>query len=150
LEQGNYAKYLQQYFNLFGKENILVLSYKDLQSDCKQMMFSVCDFLAIQKSFYNDFDFKIYNSSINVKSASGLKKYVKLKKMLRSYNNKLPHRLRNFFKKTLKPVDSIYLKSKSEKWDEITLSSQDKNFLTKYYSQDHLLLEKILDKKINW
>jgi hypothetical protein len=150
LEQGRYGYYLRHYLTLFGKEKIFISFHKNLQSNPKAFMFSLCDFLEIDKSCYNNFDFKIYNPSLNVKSVSGLKKYIRFKKLLRSYNNRLPQGLRKFFKKALKPVDTIYLNNKTEKWNEINISSQDKIFLSEYYREDHLMLEELLNKKIIW
>ncbi|MEO5570227.1 MAG: sulfotransferase [Bacteroidia bacterium] len=150
LEQGRYAGYLQNYINLFGKQNILITFHKDLQNDPKLFMLNVCDFLKIEKSYYDNFDFKVFNPSLNVKNVSQFNKYRQFKKKLRSYNNRLPQSYRNFFKSIMKPLDVFYLKSKSDKWEEISLSSSNKKFLSEYYLQDHELLEKTLGKKVVW
>ncbi|MEP7168215.1 MAG: sulfotransferase domain-containing protein, partial [Bacteroidota bacterium] len=152
LEQGKYAQFLEHYLNLFGKQNILTTFHKDLQSDPGTFMGTVCKFLNIQKSYYNNFDFKVFNPSLNVKSVSHFNKYRMFKKKLRSYNNRLPQSYRNFIKKIFKPMDVLYLKTKTEKWTEkeIGLSSYNKKILSEYYQEDHKLLEKILDKKIIW
>jgi len=152
LEQGKYGQFLECYLDLFGKQNILVTFQNDLQNDPASLMTSVCNFLNIETSHYDHFDFKIFNPSLNVKSVSQFNKYRQLKKKMRSYNNKLPASYRMFLKKILKPVDIFYLKSKSDKWEEkeISLSLSNIDFLSGYYQNDHQLLEKLLGKKITW
>jgi hypothetical protein len=150
LEQGNYADYLEPYFNLFGKGNCMIVFYKELQNDAEGLMADVCDFLKIEKSFFKNFDFKVFNPSLNVKNVTHFNKYRQLKRKLRTYNNRLPKFYRNFIKNILKPLDVFYLKTKSNNWQEISLSSSNKNFLFNYYSKDHVMLEKILNEKVNW
>lgn len=149
-EQGRYGHYLQYYIDLYGKENVLVVFHKDLQQTPAFVTREVCDYLKIDRNYFDKFDFKIFNPSLNVKDPSQLKKYTKFKKKLRSYNNKLPQSLRNFFRRILKPLDGFYLKTKTDKWGEIDLSSSQKKILYEYYKEDSILLEKLLGKKIVW
>lgn len=150
LEQGRYAHYLKQYFYLFSKENILIIFYSELQNSPATLMNKVCSFLHISEKYFDGFDFKIYNPSLNVKNIERFSKYIKLKKLIRRLNNKLPRNWKFFSKKLLKPLDVFYLKNKTGKWEKTTLSSPNKKFLEEYYKQDNLLLEKLLDKKIIW
>jgi hypothetical protein len=150
LEQGKYAKYLQPYLNLFGRENLLITMHRDLENDPKTYIFNVCFFLGLEKSFYDNYEFRRYNPSLKAKSVSGLKKYINFKKKLRSYNNRLPSNLRFLFKRILKPVDLFYLKTNSSEWEKISLSSFHKKKIADYYQHDHELLESILGKKITW
>ena len=150
LEQGKYAAYLQFYFQHFKKENILVLFYKDLQNDPKSLMIRICDFLGIDNMYYENFDFKIFNPSLNIKNPKQFSKYLKLKKILRKYNNKLPRNWQNFVRRNLKSLDTLYVNTNSKDWNKTGLSSSSEVFLKNYYREDHSQLEKLLEQKIYW
>jgi hypothetical protein len=150
LEQGKYASYLQNYMNLFEEKNILIVLYNDLQNTPGVVMNVVCDFLKIDASHYKNYHFKIYNPSINFKDGKQPLKYIRLKQFSRKFANRLPRILKKPFKSFLKPVDTLYLKTASFKWEEINLSDYYKNRVKEYYREDHELLEKICKKKIVW
>lgn len=150
LEQGRYGNYLQSYIDLFGRQSVLITFYKDLTANPGLYMSGVCEFLKIDKTFYNNFDFKIYNPSVNVKNPGQLDRYNRLKKILRSYNNKLPQAWGKAVRKVLKSVDSYYMKNKATAWEEIKISQSALSFMNEYYKEDTILLEKLLGRKITW
>jgi hypothetical protein len=113
-------------------------------------MSSICDFLGIDNTYYEKFDFKIFNPSLNIKNAKQFSKYVKLKKIIRNYNNRLPRNWQNFVRKHLKALDVLYVNTNTKNWKKTALSSSGELFLENYYREDHLYLEKQLEQKIYW
>jgi len=65
---GYYFNYLKRYFDIFGKENIIVLFFENMKRNPQDFMLSLSAKLNIDNSFYKDFNFEIKNQTMRVKS----------------------------------------------------------------------------------
>jgi hypothetical protein len=136
LDYGRYSNYLKRWQDQIGNENIHVIPFSDLKDRQKETMISTCDFLGIDSSFYNEFNFEKENESINVK-------YRGLYKIGQKAFKKIPAaKIKSVVKKML---------SSSAKPSE-TLSTENQEFLLDFYKNEINELEKlgIASKKFNW
>lgn len=51
IERGFYYKYLKKYFEIFGRENVLVLIYRDIKIDKLSFIQKIYEFIGVDKSF---------------------------------------------------------------------------------------------------
>lgn len=69
LEYGNYGLRLQKFYEIFPADNIKILFFEDLCVDPLSFVYSICDFLDIDKTFYETYEF----NRVNVTFSSRLK-----------------------------------------------------------------------------
>lgn len=68
LARGHYIKYLSQWKSLLGEDRIYVVQSEALFSNKKNEMKKLADFLGIQPSFYDEFDFMKRNETVKMRS----------------------------------------------------------------------------------
>ena len=66
--QTEYAFYLKKWFEKIGEERILVLVFEDLMKNKVQNLKKVSDFLGVDATFFEDFDFQHRNETVAIKS----------------------------------------------------------------------------------
>ncbi|MCU7934741.1 MAG: sulfotransferase [Candidatus Thiodiazotropha sp. (ex Dulcina madagascariensis)] len=67
LASGEYSNYLNGWIDTFG-ENLYICFFEDLTNDTYEFTKHVCDWLEIDKNFYNQYDFVIENMGRNYKN----------------------------------------------------------------------------------
>jgi len=60
-ERGCYARYLQQFFDCFDDDEVLILFFDDLRRDARTLTQHVCTFLGMDPAFYDSYAFGIEN-----------------------------------------------------------------------------------------
>ncbi|MEO8147027.1 MAG: sulfotransferase [Bacteroidia bacterium] len=65
-EFGFYIKHIDDWFQTFGS-NLKIMFFEDLTNP-KKVMDELCDWLGIDKGFYENYDFKVQNKSVNYKN----------------------------------------------------------------------------------
>ncbi len=60
-EQGLYYEQVKEYMDVFGKKKVKVILFRDLARNSADVIKDICGFLHIDRSFYDDFEFKRYN-----------------------------------------------------------------------------------------
>lgn len=149
VEQGRYGYYLKAWFDVFGMDSILVCSYDELSTNPKQLMISISRFIKIDASFYEKYDFKIFNKSVNVKDAEQFNKYRTFRRSLRRILKSVP--LGKKIKSVLKPVDTLYMnKSTNDAWNDLKISDIVLKELKQLYDRDKIMLEELIKKKVWW
>lgn len=92
IKRGLYINHLQNYERYFGRDNMLILDYRRLQSDPVNLMNEICDFLGIdripEKKIQKIIQ-KKYNKSEHINYGEYKETLKKLKRFYRSYNIKL-------------------------------------------------------------
>ena len=68
LSSGDYFRHLSSYRKYFSDEQIMVVSFDDLASDVRSLMKEVCDFIDIDASFYDNFEFRKVNVTFSSKN----------------------------------------------------------------------------------
>ena len=151
LEQGNYSAYLQQYYELFGAENILLLSFGALEREPLKFMKTVCDFIEIDSSDYDNYKFSTLNSSVSLKHVGGIEKYymtVGTKMFLRVYNRPIIRKLLHFLRASV--FEPVYYRLNANKNGQEEIPLALKKQLANYYSGELQRLEKLSGRKFSW
>jgi len=137
LYMGNYSQYLKKYYDVFGKEQVLVLIFEDFVKDLKTSMKNVCDFLEI-KNYSSIFNNQIHNPYIGPKGkiSNYLLTNNTFKNIARKFfvNVKQKNRVKKLLTTTKKP----------------TMTSKEREFLKNYFFDDVRELELLLNKKLPW
>jgi hypothetical protein len=97
--QVEYAHYLRSWLETFGKDRVKVLIFEELMKNKQAVLKEVCNYLGVNDSFYEAFDFQHRNESVAIKSGWLHKTGLKLQPLI-------PHRIQ----KTLLP---LYMKLNS-------------------------------------
>lgn len=135
--QVEYATYLKKWINTFGRDRIKVLIFEDLMKNKKKVLQEVCEYLGVDGSFYDDFDFQHRNETVAIKSGwlhqMGLKlqplvphgvQKVLLPLYLKMNSGRLPERGENDSEimKTLEPLSRRVQAEMKELMPELDLS----------------------------
>jgi hypothetical protein len=141
IQKGFYSVQLKRYYNLFPKENIKVYLFEDLVKNPKETLKDIFKFLNVDENIEIDVS-KKSNVSGNPKGILGFI----LKKM--RYYNLMP----KFAISDYLPTFIVNLLFKSVYKDTKKLDSVLRKELTdKYYREEILKLEKLIDKDLsNW
>jgi hypothetical protein len=137
LEQGRYSVYLQHFFDVFEPHDICVLSYNLLKNSELRVMRQVCSFAELDASFYDDYDFRVFNRSRTMKNVGLIRGYVRLRDYLRL---RLSDRL--FVKTILRPLRRklqlilFDLNSRQEQERESEISPSVGSRLKDYYGNE--------------
>ena len=136
LRFGNYAGHLKLYLEHFPRGNIKIALFDELQSDPKQFMLTVSDFLGIDKRFYETYQFSKSNATFSSRNEH-------LHRLAVFMNRKLEHVLRQ--KPALKAaVVRMYKKFNMAKLGYSSMPLDIRVKLLRYYEPDMLQLEKVL------
>lgn len=141
LKQGLYAENINEYYKLFGKENVLVLIFEELFANVPHYIPLILKFLNIDATVVLPYDIRSNVSSTT--RFKSIKKMLAGKSKVRSSLKVLfPVLLRKKIKNKLQA-----LSNKPQKYD--TLDSKTKTLLTdKYFSGDISKLEGVLNKDL--
>jgi len=136
LSHGRYATYINEYFQIFPREQIKIMFYEKLNNNPKLFMYRLCDFLEIDKDFYNLYTF----SKLNVTFSSKLKF---LHTLALTANNKLERYTRRY-PGIKRKIVSIYKYFNEEKVKKTVISDKTRASLEEYYKKSNHELANIL------
>jgi len=149
LEQGCYSKYLKPYFEALGRENVCIVFYEQLCSDPKSVLKEICDFAGIDPSFYDNYNFEVFNRSQTMKSSNIHAIYSNCLNGVRKYTHKLP--IRPLLRATRQWFDStIYHPLNTRPQEKVEIYSTLESKLKNYYQNEIKELEKLLDRSLPW
>lgn len=146
LEQGRYSTYLESFTSIFGAENILVLHYKELSDNPLSLMQKICKRANLDASFYDEYDFKVLNKSINVKDPEKFNRYRNFRRGLRQKLKSMPNILGTLFKAVIKPFDKAYINMTSNDWENINMDKELIQRLEKYYEAESIFLKSMMNQ----
>lgn len=144
LEEGNYAKYLEPFFDTFDKDEIFIIHYDELKDNPFVLLESISCFVGIESGFYKNYKFDVYHSSMTMRFPIFHGFYLKLRsKMRKSMHERKNIRilLRNF-QQWLEP---IYFKLNRREREQISIPESLHDHLKTYYSWDQEALANLLN-----
>lgn len=150
LEQGKYFKFLMNYINAFGHENIHFIIYEDLIQSPDNELKIVCEKLNISSEIYNSYDFVAHNKSIAIKNSDTHNIFLKSKRYIRKKLINKSGPIKESLKQGGKLVESLYLNLNAKKPNSIVVKKKTKEFLVQYYLDSNRELENFLNKKLDW
>lgn len=125
LTNGCYSEYLPDWLDVFGQD-LKVLFFEDLIHNNREFMRTICNWLEIDSSYYDQYDFVIENKTRDVK-LRGLHKLAmhlntRFEKTLRSHM-----RIKNFFRAV------YYAFNEGEMRETSVTATEDMEYLQSYY-----------------
>jgi len=148
LEHGLYSQYLQPYIDALGVDKVKVYFYEDLCSDPIKILHDICDFAAISSSFYDSYDFQVFNRSISMKNARLNYLYARFRYQIRRYTYNLP--IHWVLRKMRRWFDPIYYRLNSRTDEKIEINADLRAKLEAYYEYDIVALEQIVGRAVPW
>lgn len=151
LAQGRYSRYISEYFELFGRNRVHVAFYEELADDPVSTMRDICTFSGISPSFYDKYDFRIYNYTRQMRNPALHRLYMMSRYSLRKLTHDKP-RLHRALRNARLFFDYLYLgiNEKSRCKEDTEISSETLSFLCDYYGGEAEALEKILGRTPPW
>jgi hypothetical protein len=155
LEQGRYSEYLRSYYDVFGKENVLSLSFDLLTHQPLELMKVVCRFIGIESSVYQDYEFLPVNASYSFGNTALQKLYSLLFHSTASTNlylhvfdksalRKMFHFLR------VKVIEPSYFRLNRNEKGKLKISPELRKRLEDYYAGEGQRLEELSGVRFNW
>ncbi len=154
IKTGEYYPYLKRYFNLFPKENILILIYEDIAKDSTKFIQRIYKFLNVNRDFIPENITKKMNSGDGKQSKFLFipRTYFSLRKSLRK--SKLGKKIRIILKLLkLNQLATAILKANrkyNRTFQKPLMNSQTRKFLQKHYDQDIKNLEKLINRDLSF
>ncbi|KAA1162949.1 sulfotransferase domain-containing protein [Pseudoalteromonas distincta] len=106
LEQNDYKKYLEKYFQYFPQERVLIFDFDKIKNQPYYVVKEICKVTGINFEYFNDYEFSIHNQTVNLKSPKVYEYYSDFCEFLRGYLNRFS-RLRKVLKKIKLQVDKL-------------------------------------------
>lgn len=150
LEQGKYINYLRKYYGVISKENIHVIIYEDLIQNPRNVIMKLCAMLDIDSTIYDNYQFDVFNPTVNIKNKTAHKVFLRSKRLIRKSLRNVPFNFLTNLKSKSKPLQNYYLKKNTEELNQIKVSENVQSILNNYYSQSNKQLEEMLQRKVNW
>lgn len=135
LEQGLYSKYLQRYFQVFGRDQIRVVQLEALEQAPRSLMQQICSFIGVEPSFYDSYHFQVHNPSVDLRNATVQRLYHELARQLRTrvHSRRMLRRALRNIRHSLHP---LYLRLNLRPDGRTEISPQTRAFLEGYYREE--------------
>lgn len=149
MEQGRYVKYLQPYMETLGRDRVYVIYYEDLIQFPYQVLKRLCDHAGLDASFYEDYSFKVFNRTENMRYAQLHKIYVKGRFAIRSrIHNHVG--MRRFLRELRLMVEPIYLQMNTRSKADVGVTSELRARLEEFYRPYSESLGSLLHRQVPW
>lgn len=149
LEQGCYATYLKKYIERIGYNKIHTLFYEVLAAEPLCVLHEICDFVVIDKNFFNDYTFKVTNRTESMRNTELHQKYRALRFKVRKWTHNKPF-IHKTFRSVRKTIEPLYLRINTRSDEKIKVSQETQNRLIEYYKQDVSELQDLIGKQPPW
>jgi hypothetical protein len=141
IKRGFYYKHLKNYFDIFPRENILVLIYKNIKKDPVKFIQNIYRFLGIDDSYVPENINKRSNKSIDYH-------FETLNVILYKTYRKL--KINKLFKKLNLEVIPKYIKKLNTTSKNQKMKDKTKDYLQNVYRQDIKNLEKLINRDLSF
>ncbi len=131
LELGRYASQLKRYFDLFGRENVLVMFYEEYRQSPAQVMKEICRFLGVDDGF--EFDFSEESNKAGMPRSVALNKMLVKSGAIKALKGITPKSVRKKF------AQALYTDKNLPR-----IAENEKAWLAEYYSEEMRELENLI------
>ncbi|HVT37388.1 MAG TPA: sulfotransferase, partial [Nevskiaceae bacterium] len=146
---GRYSRYLEEYYRVFGRANVRVVWFDDLEANPRQVMQDICGFAGIDPAYFDDYRFKAQNQSMQFNRRWLYNAYMRVCRLLVAASAPLP-RLQFQVKKVVYSIAPAFLRWVTRPADEVDMPEATRLALVEYYRQDIEPLRQVLGTKIPW
>lgn len=101
LQYGRYVKYINEYLQIFPREQIKIMFYENLKANPKIFMCQLCDFMGIDAHLYDNYEFVKTNVTFDSKIKSIHKVALYINKISEPYllkNQSIKNKITNVYK----------------------------------------------------
>ncbi len=149
LEHGNYSQYLNFYFDHFEKKSICIVFLEDLKRNHSDLLRIISNFSNIDSDFYNDYEFRVFNKTRQVRIARIQQYYTSMRRTL---NKKLiqKERIWSVLDSLHRNIRPFYVSLNSRASQRISISDDIRLLLEEYYREEEKSLSRLLERKISW
>lgn len=109
LEQGEYARYLSEYVEIFGRENVHIVWFDDLCANPKRVVEKICCFAGADPGYVANYTFDVHNKTHRMRNLALHKHYQTLIDTLRARVHRFP-RLTRLLRGVRREIEPIYLR----------------------------------------
>ena len=141
LDAGLYSEDIKRYIEIFGKKQVKILIFEEWTLDPMNTVNEIIKFLEIDYSL-SDSDLEAYNVYVETK----LPRSSFAKKLMSSY------KIGEISKRTIPKSSRTFIKEKflKKKYEIPEMSDEDRDSLIKFFNDDVLKLQKLLNRKLPW
>ena len=149
LNQGRYARYLQNYVEVFGEDAIYVAFFESVVEETTRCLKQIARFVGADPKFYDGYTFEVYNETRSVKSPFLHSLYRRILRTVRYRVRTWPllHDALRHLRSWLEPV---YLTLVTEEEDPVNVKTELRDRLRQYYSADDADLAELLGRQPPW
>lgn len=149
LEQGRYARDLARYFELFARDELLVLFHEELEARPRAALGAVCALAGLEPGFYDSFDFAVHNATEGHRHPRLQHAYHRLAFHARRWTAGVPP-LFALLRQAQRVVRPLYRGLDARAAEEVTLAPELERELIEFYADDVRALEELLGRRVPW
>ncbi|MFC2042752.1 sulfotransferase domain-containing protein [Chloroflexota bacterium] len=148
---GRYSTYLPYFYELYPREDILVINFTELNQRPFQVLKRIAHNLGTQVSFYENYNFRVHNPTINIKNRKLHQIYNKVGRRFSHRNFPKNPGIRKLIKVNRKMVDYFYLRLNRAENEAVEIPQDLLTRLEEYYLPEKEVLPHILSiKNFDW
>ncbi len=136
LEQGRYSTYLTNVYEIFNRSDVLICFYEELVNDPKALCDKICRFVELDNSYFNGYEFLVYNKSAGGKAGVASRVFRSIKRFLKPLKQRLPKVMRKRLKLAALQIDNALAADTKTLSSNITDSEDALSRLSAYYAQE--------------
>ncbi len=150
---GCYIKYLRPFYDVFGRDKIIILFIEELMANPTAELQKLCVHLGIDENFYSNYSFNVYNKSINPRFAILNKAYIGLEPIVANMRRHIMSNPRGYklFESSLRAGKSLFRRlNNPQKKTKETILPKTNAKLADYYRPYTQALEKEIGRPLPW
>ncbi|MEJ2601167.1 MAG: sulfotransferase [Anaerolineales bacterium] len=116
IELGCYLQYLRPFFDVFGRNRVLIIFFEEFKRDPRAEIRALCTSLGLDPGFYTNYDFTTHNKTLSIRNPWLNKTYIKLERYVARTRARLIHHpeVHRWFEKFLTFGKSAYQRLNSQ------------------------------------
>ena len=151
LRNGRYSRFLPVWFDTFGRENVLVTRFEELNRDARATMIRVCEFAGLNSGHFQTHSLKVRNKSYDIRHAGlfALFRRMQFRKMGREMAGTTSWKasLEDLAHRT---AGQWLLRASTKPAQKPIIRPEDRRFLEDYYSEEKSRLAALLGTPVPW
>lgn len=146
---GQYLEFIKPYYDAFKEDQIFVGFFEELRDEPTKFMKDLIDFLGLDFDPYQEYEFSVYNKSVELGKGFSNSVYKNLRSNVLAITEKVPF-IKSIIMGPGRLVTKFYKSTFGSKPKELDINAANSDFLVKYYSKGVEDLEKLIQKKSPW